>query len=402
MKKIFLVTALTALPFVSLAKFETKLYGLVDNQFAYREAKDFYAKRSSLSQNNKNYTLNSNLRTGLRVTNSEHDNFKYGANIVFYSPLVESGRYDPAIQKTFLFVEGNLGRVELGTNYAATTMLSVSAADVAAATGGAADGDWTNYAPNPLLKNGGRPISFNPIGQAIGFLYRKDNDHESPKKITYFSPKFNGFQLGVSYIPDSSNASSIVGSQVDQELKNLKNVVSLALRYSGKISDFDTALSLGHDSGVDRIQPGRGAHYNLKDYNIGLLVGKSGVNFAASYGNAGKSLKMESSATNYKEYYYSWGVGYNQDKYNLSFTSLISKRGYNRLLAQAANYTKLRAYSFGADYLWFNGFKLYGEVTAYNITNPYIQQTVLSVLQSKAVLPANKGAVYIVGCKLQF
>jgi len=134
MKKYFLIAAISFMPLVCFGKFDAKLFGIADNQFAVRNAKGFYAKRAFLTTNSKNFMFNSNIKTGVKIENLEEDNLKYGANIVFAALTTESGRYESYLQKTFLFVENNLGRIELGNNYTVTTMMSVGPADIAAAT----------------------------------------------------------------------------------------------------------------------------------------------------------------------------------------------------------------------------------------------------------------------------
>ena len=399
MKRFVVVLSIAVLSFCSAAKFETKIFGLADNQFAVRDAKEQYSKQTPLTKNNKNYMLNSNARTGIAISSQEEEGFKYGANISFASTTTNSGRYDSHLQKTFLFAESNFGRLELGTNYAASTVLSVGPADITAASGGAPDGDWVNYLPNPRLRHGGYAVYFNPLGNAIGFLYRKDNNKELPRKITYFTPKLYGLQLGASYIPDASNTGAVDGYQSVSAFRRLKNVASVALKYGNRFKDYNLDLSLGHDSGVAAPKKGASQIYNLRDYNLGIVVGKGGLNFAASYGNAGKSLKEEGDYNNYKEYYYSFGVAYNQEVYNVSLSYLDSKIGKMNKVS-GDNYTTLKAYSLGADYLWLKGLKLYAEVTAYSVANPYVQSSILSVFKRNSILPKNKGVVFIVGAKV--
>ena len=232
-------------------------------------------------------------------------------------------------------------------------------------------------------------------------MYRKDNNHEAPRKVTYVSPKVNGFQLGLSYIPDSSNTGSAVDYQLPKAFRRLKNVVSAIVIYGNKINGFDTALSLGIDKGTYFQTRKAMPHYDLQDYNIGVMLGKQGVNFAASYGNAGKSLKEKGDYNKYKEYYYSVGVAYNQEKYNVSLSYLGSKIGkVNRLSGD--NYTILKAYSLGADYQILKGLQVYAEGTAYNVANSYIQKTILAVFGKSNILPNNKGFVFIMGGKIHF
>jgi outer membrane protein OmpU len=99
------------------------------------------------------------------------------------------------IDETFLFVEGRFGRLELGSLNNVAYRMHYDAPEVFSRSWLTADGNLTNNVANPT---GSPSLDSTLIGTKNRFF---DNDSE---KVNYYTPRFAGFQLGLSYIPNSA------------------------------------------------------------------------------------------------------------------------------------------------------------------------------------------------------
>jgi outer membrane protein OmpU len=113
--------------------------------------------------------------------------------------------------KTFLYLDGDWGRFEMGSNVGADGTLKVDAGTIARATGGI-DGDWSYFAnaATPFLAASSLPLQYGLTGTLSDDANGEGNftgshTEENLNKVTYYTPRFAGFQLGLSYLPDQSN-----------------------------------------------------------------------------------------------------------------------------------------------------------------------------------------------------
>ena len=98
---------------------------------------------------------------------------------------------DEQIQQSYLYMAGNWGRVELGANYSAAYLLTNAMPGVDAENFDGPDPDFI-LAESGLNRASAGYVPFYQSGDLLA------------EKITYFTPRFNGFQAGLSYTPDAS------------------------------------------------------------------------------------------------------------------------------------------------------------------------------------------------------
>ena len=95
------------------------------------------------------------------------------------------------IDESYLYFSGGWGRLVLGSENSAAYLLAVGPPSV--------DGNFDGLDPNYRIINGLGSGTLNGASEA--WLPNLSGDSE---KFTYFSPRFAGFQVGVSYTPDNS------------------------------------------------------------------------------------------------------------------------------------------------------------------------------------------------------
>jgi outer membrane protein OmpU len=275
--------------------------------------------------------------------------------------------------RTFIYLESGFGRVELGANTGAEQTLKVDASNIARATGGI-DGDWYDFAAT-----GYNPFTGSTVGNSP-FIIRPDLplEHgrgvsEDATKITYYTPRFSGFQAGASYTPDSGNGGTAAGFTSDADAGQFGDVFSLAGNYQGEFNGVSVELAATGTFG----QAEQAAFEDLAAWNVGGSVGYQGFSLAGSYGDWGDSGQL--AAVNSDADYWTVGAAYETGPFGASVTYLDSTLASN----DAQNLV------LGADYQLAPGLVPYVEVSFFE-------------LDGAGAALDNDGSVVLVGTQLNF
>ncbi|CAL7959307.1 putative Porin_4 domain-containing protein [Alphaproteobacteria bacterium] len=377
--------------------------------------------------NKHGFASNNNIKFDIRKTDSS--GIKYGGFVELNantSAETASGSKKPA-NKAYLYVEGGFGRIEGGSYDGASKSMQISGADVGKATGGI-DGNYGIWIPYKAVSTSFKdPVGDKPQPFVLddGLFFLSDvylphaADAGKANKLTYYTPKINGFTFGLSYVPNSEVKGStfVVGKRSEKE-KGYQNVVEVGLKYENEATngvkfagsltgEFGQAkdILVITESGKLGVDVKRN---NLAAWAIGGEAEYKGLAVAASYGNWGKSgtpvnktigdkeIKMSDSST----YYWTLGGSYTYNKLGASVTYLNGK-AYNVSSARALRYlaisqndmkdgNKFDALSFGAEYNIMPGLTPYAEVTHFKLQS------------SCKDLKTNKGYVFLAGLKINF
>ena len=190
-------------------------------------------------------TLDNGMVAGVLATLSLGDDWNYHA-----------GNNDATFRELFAYLEGGFGRFELGgTDGAAFKMHYTSPWFV---PGNGVD------SPNILNAAVGGvtttvvTTSFVPVGPATnttvtntttitvaGFRHSTFSLMAADaNKVTYFTPRFAGFQLGLSYTPETTfNGPNPNGLGIVPNDSSIEDVVEVALNYAGAFGGVDVGVS---------------------------------------------------------------------------------------------------------------------------------------------------------------
>lgn len=434
MKKILLcTTALAGLVAGSAfaEELQTTFAGSIKSEAGYRKISSQYKDSFPLTPNQNSSAFSSSAKANLKVE-GKTDSMVYGA-VVRLQVVTKQGNgpsTDGRLDRSHIYMDMDAGSVQLGTNIAASRLLSVDASTIASASGGI-DGDFSDFinlstSSDDTYSNNKANLFTSSMftgTQTLTNMY--DGSKESAYKITYLSPRISGAQFGVSYIPDLSNGGNNFNSDHPASSNNnpsyyipnglkVKNLWSLGLNYTNMFNDVSFAFSVVGDFGKTSNKNNEDALGNaytsnsVKTYSIGTVVGKDGFSFAASYSNNGKSglpkgnyalatSEVEGVAvttpinfSSFKSNFYTLGLAYENGPMSTSLTYLSGKAG------NSAGKMKSSIISLGADYEVAPGFKPFAEVTMaqYKPTG-----SVQDLIGTNAKL---KATVLIVGTKLKF
>jgi outer membrane protein OmpU len=191
---------------------------------------------------------------------------------------LEAFQSDPdQVDENFAYVEGAFGRINLGSENSAAYLMQYSAPNVGVPVNSGWVTSFIPPAPNSVT-------AFRT--PAVGTYLDYGNDENS---ITYFTPRFAGFQVGVSYAP------AVVGTgegknfpvQADTETE-FYDGVSVGANYVAEFDVFDIAVAGGYRRATAPDTPGTGGNEPLNDddlnqYSAGANIGFAGFTVGGSY-----------------------------------------------------------------------------------------------------------------------
>ena len=323
----------------------------------------------------------------------------YGAEIdlqadIEGSPATTAGSTNSGItaRRTYGWLQGDQwGHFEFGSNDSAARNLKVDASNIARATGGI-DGDWYLFA-NTNSATAGSPTFGNntttkfitvprlPVeaGPANGFA---SDVWGNDTKITYYTPRFSGFQLGVSYAPDMADRGQNTNLN-NTTTNDASDVYSGGLNYENQFDQIGVAAAVTgeHANTQNNLAVTNGN--DVEAWNGGLKLSYMGWSAAGSYGDWRDSLAANGTTADY----WTGGIAYETGPFGASVTYMGSE------VKPTGQDDKFQDVSVGVDYKLAPGLTPFVEYTWYDIDPSGAAATVGA---------ENKGSVVIVGSQLSF
>jgi len=258
-------------------------------------------------------------------------------------------------RRTYGWLQGdNWGHVEFGSNDGVDTTLKVDASNIARASGGI-NGDWRYFAntnsPAPVgapatitagaaaaaaaaasaagtFNNsaGGRlfitsanlPVANGPTTGFYSDVYTNDT------KVTYYTPRFSGFQAGVSYAPSLTNRGENSTSLIDVTAPAIggSNVWSGGINYENQFDQIGVAAAVtGETAHIDNTFTGVSTLKDVEAWNAGLKLSYMGFSAAGSYGDWSDSANVSGTSA----WYATGGLAYETGPFGASVTYLYSE-----------------------------------------------------------------------------
>ncbi|TNE40240.1 MAG: porin [Alphaproteobacteria bacterium] len=179
---------------------------------------------------------------------------RFGVNV-----QLEAYTKTDQIDETYIYVDGSFGRVVLGSEDSASYLMH-----------------YTSPSPVPMF--GADSANIYPTGLLITTYTDMFSDAD---KITYFTPRFAGFQFGASYVPDGDFETGS-GGKNQYQAPSLKNGLdrgwSAGANYVNKFGGVDVAISAGYQSANVFNQS-----EDYTEYSFGTNVGYAGFTLGAGY-----------------------------------------------------------------------------------------------------------------------
>jgi hypothetical protein len=416
-----------------------KIKGTTNSSFAIRNQSSNFEKKQLPDQISNNryqdqYGANNNSQLFINA-DFKDENIKYGVATKLESELSldqNRGRFD--IDQAFAFLDSDYGKVEFGNIIAVNQKMKVGPASFAKGNGGI-NGNYLKYVNFPSSNNSTSNsnikspnfilIPQSPIGHggyAQGFYSDDFNKNrlriirdksfkgaEDAVKINYYTSRFEGFQLGLSYTYDTSKNGLATTIFNNSEI-SVRNVFSLGANYVGNVENIDYAISFTAENGQSKKSQFSSVQRNdLFSYDLATTVSYFGFTFGASYGYFGNSLQEKNSSNscdyninltlssqncslNSKKFndssYYTYGVSYEFGPIGTSITGIKSDFQKN----------KYQAISLDIDYKLKRDLIPYLEITEFEFKSNQVKASDVDSNQ----IQDNKGFVALVGFIFNF
>ncbi len=296
----------------------------------------------------------------VRVAGKNDMGMGYGAGIDLQADTsgnTGSGTHNAGVEseRTFIYVDGRWGKLQGGSDLGVTKTMKIDASSIARATGGI-DGDFT-YFMNTSGTSGsagtGQVIATPDLFLDYGVGLLGDESSQVINKVSYYTPRFAGFQAGVSYLFDTTGADrGQLLSRANNTAGEAQNVILGALNYEGKFSNVGVALGATGEFGNSEDN----TYNNLRTWQAGAKVDFMGFSVAGSYGNLGDSLRLKSTASDSANHFWTVGGAYEVGPFGASVTYLNSQ------FDTGAAHNDFSNLSFGVDYKLAAGLTPYAEV----------------------------------------
>ena len=316
----------------------------------------------------------------------------YGAEIDLESDITgDANNQGLNASRTFTYLEGNFGRVELGGNKSVAATQRIDASTLAVATGG------INGAFNYFVNQGAQGAGSSLAGASTGFITnaKLTSEHGSlnaigdettynSTKVSYYTPKFSGFQAGVSYTPQLNDRGQTIGRS---STTGLSDVIDAGLSYDHTFGAFKLAASGTYEYAKGEGLAGAAGlgSDDVNEFNVGALLGWGGWSVAGSYGDY-----IDSGVAGVDGWYWTAGLGYSAGPVGLSATFLQSELSNDAV----AGDSKFNNLVLGADYKLAPGLTPYAEVSFYEFNGAGDVATTANY--------TNKGTSVILGTQVAF
>ena len=350
-----------------------------------------------ISANNDNIGFNSNAAVHLSVQKEHQADWKSGLQIGMAANEESSSPVGAHyLDRTYLWTEhAKFGRAEAGSNVSAANEMIIKAD---------AGGGWESYTS---LNNNTGIASSNFLTSAKLVLKEKDfetfGSHERSRKITYYTPKYNGFQYGISYIPDvTNNGSAIDMPNLNPSDRRESNAVATGLTWEKAIASkqsVEVAL-VGEVARVERSPVDKANHrsyHNSTAVSIGGIYTYDKLAFTTSYGNHWATQIQKIPAHIPYIYFITLGASYKvTEKTKLDSSVLFSEKYNNPMIVGAIS----------AEYKLAPGLMPYANIVYFNMRqkNTYVSPSTTTGGTStiSSLKDHNDGVVFILGTKLKF
>ncbi len=282
------------------------------------------------------------------------------------------------IDESFLFIKGSFGEVLLGDENSAGYKMTYAAPDVTFLNINSPS--TTAFIPFSgqnlnALTNGATPLDLTvPLGTGtvagtdgvgetaglnagndvfrgtLGTTFLENGRNNDAARITYFTPRFAGFQLGVSYARDGSDDSN---AQQNLNGNTLNNIFDVGANYVNSFGGFDIAVS-GRWGIASNDAPGAN---DPEVWGAGANLGYAGITIGGSFAEQNNAGNQDGTA-------WDAGISYETGPWGFSFTYFKGENVNNENAAtlnaagQSANDEERQAFLIGASYKLAKGVQL--------------------------------------------
>lgn len=273
----------------------------------YHEQTFGYAR----NKNNVNYGTNGGGAAGLgaptnkpnRISQQSDSEIFFGGRTTLANGItigfdvqLEANTSGDQIDESYLFVDGAFGRLLLGSENTADILMHYSIPGVGRSYGANGSGA-TNWIVRPTNVTVIGDLASGQTASGGNALPGTGNDQQ---RVTYFTPRFFGFQGGLSYTPNVHlEDSNGFGDKLDNRTNAWHPSINFTNNFSG--IQVNASVGLSYYPKISGAAAGTVGAESIKDWSAGLQLGFGGFLVGGGYRNFDNKRAAEDG--------YAWGLG---------------------------------------------------------------------------------------------
>jgi len=235
------------------------------------------------------------------------------------------------IDESYMTVSGDFGKVIIGSENSVGYKMTVAAPDVSSLY--AQSSSMTAFVPYSGVGAGG-----DIFRGTLGTTYVENTRNNDAQRISYFSPRFSGLQVGLSYARDAGQGNGAIDNNA-----TITDIVDIAANYSGSFGGVDVNASARYGTAN-----APGGATNPEVWGGGLNIGMSGFTFGGSYAEQDGTATQDGNS-------YDIGLGYSAGPVSYSLTYF---HGMNRDNGGSGLNEYLKTYVLAVKYKVASNFKV--------------------------------------------
>lgn len=266
MKKVLLgTTAIVAAgmiassPSIAAEKLSIKVGGYMEQWIGYASV-----DQSGSTRNVDGFDIKSDSEIHFTGSTTLDNGIEFGVNVQLEANTNTSDQID----ESYMIIKGSFGEINLGDENSAMYKMHYSPTDYGIGINSGDQIDWAAVSGSGITTSG-------YFRGPYGSTYVEPNRANDSTKLTYYTPRFSGFQFGASYSPDSNQDNN---TSPDSD-SILTDMVAFGANFKG---DFGGA-SIGASAGYGTFLDSPSGTSEPDAYNFGLTVGFGGFEVGGSY-----------------------------------------------------------------------------------------------------------------------
>jgi outer membrane protein OmpU len=282
------------------------------------------------------------------------------------------------IDESYLIVKGAFGEINLGSENSAMYKMHYAPAEFGITMNSGDQSSWVATIANGAgasISKGGH------FRTPLGSTYVEPLAQNDSEKLTYYTPRIEGFQLGISYAPETGQDNT---AQPNRDTSNTDTVMA-GLNFNKTFGSTNVKASLGYGTVLDGIA---GTNTEASAFNAGFGLGFGGLGFGISYASFDDSGAVDGSGVNV-------GVSYESGPWGVSLGYYHGEKDGTTVAGVTTNDTEADTIMLSAKYALGPGITAAGTI---GHTKYQSDDTALSGTDAAQV----EGTYVVVGMKLSF
>lgn len=316
---------------VVISGFQTFQAGMFDSKAANDSHRDF----------------RSESEIHFKATGRTDNGLSYGAKVELMTSTSDSTNGD----EVSMYLSGKWGRVELGDNDGASDSLTVLAPTVGI---GQINGSVVNYIPTTS-----RPAG-NVKNTGGGIIKPMDTDDST--KVTYTTPRINGLQAGISYVPEVDDNATGEQVQFSTITGTQRDAIEAGLNYRVKFADYAVRVGAGYVTSQAKKTSGR---EDVSSWGLGAQADYMNVTIGGGYVDNGDSNNL-TGIKNDNESAWNIGARYRVKNWGFALNYLNENYGANGGRGTTTGGGDYESVIFGGSYKIADGLTTGADVAYFN------------------------------------